>query len=371
MVDARKAGFPKGKRSFYVTTQEALGVAETLEVELLNHGARAFGELSPVARKDAIEALQLLEPFEGASLFKAARHYADFLFAESKRAIGPTVKEALQRYLEAKRAEHKSGSLRKLSIYDIESKTRYLLAELGGRRLVDIDQAAMEEFLAKLVLSPRARENVRLKSSQFFNFCVQHKWITENPAARLAKKIETKDVEILGIEAVEKLLRTGLASPHAASIMPYVCVSLFAGLRPGEAQKLRWEQIHIATGQIEVLKYTSKIKETRFVTLEPLLTEWLLPYRKAHGRIVGTNFTKHWKAVRQTAGYNKESNPWPIDVLRHTFGTYWLAIHQDRPRLGEEMGNSVEVIKRFYRRAIARQTAEAFWKLRPFLNRQI
>src|SRR5260221_1878112 len=119
MVDARKAGFPKGKRTFYETEEQAIGVAEVLEVELLNHGARAFAELSPLQRKDAVEALQILEPMEGATLFKAARHYADFLAAEAKRATGPTVKEALARYLEAKRAEHKAGILRKLSIYDL------------------------------------------------------------------------------------------------------------------------------------------------------------------------------------------------------------------------------------------------------------
>jgi hypothetical protein len=69
MVDTRKAGFPKGKRSFYETEKQAKGVAEVLEVELLNHGARAFAELSPLQRKDAIEALQVLEPFKDATLF--------------------------------------------------------------------------------------------------------------------------------------------------------------------------------------------------------------------------------------------------------------------------------------------------------------
>jgi integrase len=368
MVDARKAGFPKAKRSFFQTLEEALGVAGVLEIELLNHGARAFAELNPLQRKDAIEALVVLEPFEHATLFKAAKHYADFLASEAKRATGPTLKEALTRYLEAKRAEHKAGTLRKLSIYDIESKTRYLLVELGERRLREIDQTVVEEFLGKLTLSPRARENVRLKSSQFFNFCVRRKWITENPAADLAKKIQTEDVEILGVEAAEELLHTALTGSHAASVIPYLCLSLFAGLRPGEAQQLKWEQVHFATGQIEVLKSTSKTKETRFVTLSSILTEWLLPFSKHRGPITGSNFTKHWKAVRQSTGYNPESNPWHVDILRHTFASYWLAIHQDRARLAEEMGNSADVIKRFYKRAISRQSAEAFWKLEPVLQ---
>jgi integrase len=368
MVDARKAGFPKGKRSFYETEKQAIGVAEVLEVELLNHGARAFAELSPLQRKDAIEALLVLAPFPGTTLFKAARHYADFLAGEARRATGPTLKEALARYLEAKRAEHEAGMLRKLSIYDLESKTRYLLVELGDRRLGEIDQTMVEEFLGKLTLSPRARENVRLKSSQFFNFCVTRKWIAENPASGLGKKIEMKDVEILSVEAAETLLRTALASEQAASVLPYLAVSLFAGLRPGEAQQLNWEQVHFATEQIEVLKSTSKTKETRFVTLSSTLAEWLFPFREPKGPITGANFTKDWVSVRRAAGYSQESAPWPIDVLRHTFGSYWLAIHQDRAHLAEEMGNSVDVIKRFYKRAIPRQNAEAFWKLQPVLQ---
>ena len=363
MVDARRVGFPNSKRSFHETEQEATVVAETLELELLNHGARAFADLSPSQRKDAIEALQILNRLDGATLVKAALHYENFLIAEAKRATGPTVKMALESFLEAKRAEVKAGLLRKLTIYDLESKTRYLLVELGESRLGDIDQTKFEEFLAKLTLSPRARENVRLKSSQFFNFCLPRKWIAENPAARLARKIETSDVEILSPEAAETLLRAALVSPHAENILPYICVSLFAGLRPGEAQQLDWRQIHFTTGQIEVLKSTSKTKETRFVTLAPILAEWLLPYRKPEGKIIGANFVKDWKAVRQSAGYDEKSKPWPIDVLRHTFGSYWLAIHQDRARLGEEMGNTVEVIKRFYKRAIPRQSADIFWRL--------
>jgi hypothetical protein len=51
--------------------------------------------------------------------------------------------------------------------------------------------------------------------------------------------------------------------------------------------------------------------------------------------------------------------------MRHSFGSYWLAIHADRPHLAELMGNSVDVIKKHYRRAIPRTEAEKFWQIRP------
>ena len=69
------------------------------------------------------------------------------------------------------------------------------------------------------------------------------------------------------------------------------------------------------------------------------------------------------KAGYQVSG--KKGKLWPKDVLRHTFGTYWLALHQDRARLGEQMGNTVQIIKKHYKRAVPKLEADKFWALRP------
>jgi integrase/recombinase XerD len=368
MVDARRVGFPESKRTFYSSLEEASAVAERLEIELRNHGAAGFGEQSALERRDAIQARRILARFPEATLAEAAECLAQALEAKAKAAAGPLVKDALESFLETKRTDYKTGVLRKLSLYDLESKTRHLLVELGDQPLPRVDIATMEEFLGRLNLSPRARENVRSKCSQFFNYCLRRKLITENPAAGLGKKIEAHDVEILSVEAAENLLRTAERSPYAANVMPYLCVSLFAGLRPGEAQQLKWEQIHFETKQIEVLRHTTKTKQTRYVEVSELLIEWLLPYRKARGPIVGKHFTNEWRAVRQNAGYDQGSNRWVADILRHSFASYWLPIHQHRGQLAEEMGNSIQMIKRHYRRAIPRGQAEAFWQIRPTLE---
>jgi integrase len=365
MVDSRRVGFRESKRSFYPTVEEAIRSAETLEIELLNHGRSAFGELSALERKDAREALQILAEFSGATLLAAAQAYARSRRAEREAASVPSLKDALSLYLASKRAQHASGTFATLSLYDLESKTRHLLVELGERRLSEIDEGTMEEFLSSLSLSPRTRENVRLKSSQFFNFCLRRKWITANPATGLGRKIERKEVEILSVEEARALFARAYSSPAAHAIVPYLAVSLFAGLRPGEAAQLKWEQIHFETGQIEVLRSTSKTRETRFVTLEPILAEWLLPFRCVSGPITQMGFKRDWRTWRKSAGYNPKTNPWPVDVLRHTFGSYWLAVHQDRAHLAEVMGNSVNIIKRYYRRAIPLGKAEAFWQLSP------
>jgi integrase len=71
--------------------------------------------------------------------------------------------------------------------------------------------------------------------------------------------------------------------------------------------------------------------------------------------------------VRSAAGYapNGDGTKWTVDILRHTYASYWLATHQNRAQLAELMGNSVEVIRKFYRQPILKSDTKKFWALRP------
>ena len=152
-------------------------------------------------------------------------------------------------------------------------------------------------------------------------------------------------------------------------MVPYVAVCLFAGLRPGETEQLRWEQIDFDTGFIQVLGETSKTRQGRYAKMEPCLIEWLKPYRQAAGKIIGPrSFRRAWESVKAAAGYvtrGRGSEPWVPDVMRHSFASYWLAVHQDRAKLAELMGNSVDVIRSFYRVPALETVAQKFWELKP------
>jgi integrase len=144
---------------------------------------------------------------------------------------------------------------------------------------------------------------------------------------------------------------------------------MFAGLRPGEADGLRWERIDFEALHIEVLAETSKTRETRYVPMEPLCVEWLAKYRKPSGLLRATpDFWPKWSQVRADAGFALLGEPgdaWITDILRHTLGSYWLAIFENRHQLAEILGNSVETIKAHYRKAIPKHIAKAFWSLTP------
>jgi len=364
MVDSRKTGF-NGRRTFYATEVEALAEAEQIARDKENHGAFAFMELDAEQRKDAGEAIGILAEFDRTSLVDAARHYADYLRVKEENESARNVENCIEAYLEAKRADLSRGDIAKLTLEELESKMRIVRRAFAGKKITEIDEVAVESFLKSLPHKPRGKANIRTKFSQLLNFCRRQKWISANPADSVKVAVKGHRIEILAVGQAEALLRAAEGFHRAQSVVPYICCCLFAGLRPHEAAQLFWEKIHFETGEIEVLAATSKTREDRFVRMEPMLIEWLLPYRKACGPIVGSNFTKDFKAVRKDAGFGTGQNKWAKDVLRHCYGSYWLPVHKDRAHLAELMGNSLAVIKSSYKRAFPVGQAEAFWALSP------
>lgn len=193
------------------------------------------------------------------------------------------------------------------------------------------------------------------------------KCIAANPVDEIQIIVPRAEVPVLRIDQTEALLRAGEAFKNSASVVPYLAIGLYAGLRPTEAELLCWERIDFAAKQIKVLGSTSKTRETRYVHMEETLIAWLLAYRKRSGLIIGSNLDKDLKAVKAKAGFGSGEGrePWAPDVMRHSYASHWLPIYKDRAHLAEEMGNSVEVIRKNYRRAIPEEIARKYWALRP------
>lgn len=226
----------------------------------------------------------------------------------------------------------------------------------------EITASSYETWLTEANYSPRSMAGIKSVHSEFFKWCMRpgREWIQTNPCLFMRVKHEAREVEILTPEIAEKLLKAGKGSPWQAQAVPYLLVSLFAGLRPTEAERLNWEDIDFETKEIRVAARKG-FKETRYVPMSDDLAAGPLEF-KGKDQIIGVNWEKNFKSVKRFAGFD-ETNRFPTDCLRHSFASYWLALHNDRPRLAEIMGNSVDVIKEHYRKAVPRGTAEAFWKL--------
>jgi hypothetical protein len=160
---------------------DAMAVAERIAHQRKNEGAASFAELSPSERRDAAEALALLDG-EG-TLLDAARLYVRESERQREGAIVPTINEAITVYLAAKRAEYDKGEFSRLSLSDVTSKLNPVRQALGDVKVTSLTEAVVADFINGLKLKPAGRVNVRTKLSQLLRYCMRRGWLTANPAA--------------------------------------------------------------------------------------------------------------------------------------------------------------------------------------------
>lgn len=361
MVDAR----PHGKREYFEKVADAKTRADQLGTERLNRGTEALS-FSTENRIMALECMEKLRPFEK-TLRDAVVHYVAWLATDEARRKSFLVSECVDQYIVAREADLNRGEISKLSFYEIRERTKKVGEAIGGLHIAAVTSDTVKTYLDSIPFSAQTRINIRLRMSKFFNFCKSKGWIDRNPCEGVVIKSKRTDTKILTVDEAKHLLAKAKKSEFKSVAVPYVAVCLFAGLRPGEAEQLDWKHVHFDTETIEVLGHTSKTRDSRFVKMEANLVKWLKPYAKESGRIVGVNFRPKFETVKRAAGYdptNKESK-WVMDVMRHSYASYWLAVHKNRAELAELMGNSVEIIRAHYRRPILSVMAEKYWSLTP------
>ena len=146
-------------------------------------------------------------------------------------------------------------------------------------------------------------------------------------------------------------------------MVPYLVLGLFAGLRPEEAQKMRWEWIEPldekGIGQVKVPAEISKISESRYAELSQTGWDILKPYMKQDGPIGWSR--RAFRRIREKTGL--VGMAWVADCIRHTYASNWLAVHKERAHLAEIMGNSPAIIRKHYKRAIPVNDAEAYFQI--------
>jgi integrase len=183
------------------------------------------------------------------------------------------------------------------------------------------------------------------------------------------------------VEEAKALMKAASVDLHADKMVPYFAVCLFAGLRPSEATRLDWSRIRFEDERIEILKATTKTRRRRWAKIEPNGLEWLRPFARPSGLIVGGIADVTWKRrfnrIRIEAGLRpdpdaedaetapKASVLWGQDVMRHSFASYWLAVNKNAPELAEIMGNTVPIIRKHYENTVLESVAKGFWEIVP------
>ena len=319
---------------------------------------RAVELLRPTGASLELAASTFAKCFEllgGDNLLEAARHFAKFNPAKIEQRL---VAEVIADLLAVKAADGCSA--------DYRTDLRQRLKRFADRFAVDISTvttADAQMFLDGLKLGKQSRKNFRTVLGTLFSFAEARGYLLKgsNPVfdtEEVKVKSNGGSIAIFTPDEIEKLLKA--AQP---SLIPFLAVGAFAGLRTAEIERLDWRDIDLARGFVHVGEAMAKTASRRLVPISENLAAWLAPYAGQTGKVwpgTSNRLQKDRAACVKAAGV-----AWKDNALRHSFVSYRLAEIQNAAQVALEAGNSPAVVFRHYRELVQPSDAQAWFAVTP------
>ena len=342
----------KWERKFFETKCEAEGYKHLKEIELLNQGKEGAtfpSSLRVMAQRES----ERLKAY-GKTLTDATDFYIGHLKA---RAGSVLVGKAIEELIKNRR----SSGASKRYCNDLRLRLGRLDKPFENRTIAELTTHELDEWLENLNVAPTTRNTFRRDARTLFSFAFTRGYCSDNAATRTRKAKEIpQEIRILTVAECQQLL--GAAD---SDMLPFFAIGAFAGLRRSEIEQLTWEQVDFQSRLIEVKARQAKTARRRLVNIEANLCDWLQPYAAESGAICPTNFRKRFDDVRKKAGLLEV---WQDNILRHSYGSYYLGVNKDVAALALQMGNSPAVIFKHYRNLVKPDDATRYWKIRPVLT---
>lgn len=353
-----------GKRQqIYRRTRELANA----EAKVRRDNYKLYGEqkrdMSPGEADDAAEALILLKPFE-VSLREAARYYVR---QHDLKAKAPTLREAFKHSIKAK-----ENILRPRSLKTLNQWLKCLPIELLDTNLVELEPLEITNALIDITSGLTRRESGLRVISSVIGDQLKLGTISQNPCRRVFLGIPKKEEEPVIYEVAE--LKTLLSACKnypdgpdrncAVCVVPFAFLA-FAGVRPAELERLRWEEVSLENKNIRIGDAVSKTRKSRNIRLNPTLISWIetIPEVDRKGKVVPPRWIARAGRVRRETKLNA---PKYQDALRHSYGSYKFAIDPNMDLLRADMGHSrKETFFNFYAKAVTPTAAKHYWEILP------
>lgn len=325
------------------------GVAYRNAVEAL----RPFQISVDLAAKEYAEGLHLLAG--RASILEAVRHFARTCpVVTVERTVTDVVEELIT-------TRERDGSNPR-HVADLASRLRRFAASMSCP-IANVTPARIQDFLLSLGLAPRTANNFRTSISNLLSFAKLRRYVApdSDPLGEVPEMKEP-DREV-GIYTPAELQRMiGFVSP---GFLPYLVTGAFAGLRQSELERLDWADI--GEKYIRVRVGERRTKSTRIVEIQPNLRAWLETLRKSSGPLVPfANVGNQLTRLAKKSGVSQSHNG-----LRHSYGSYRLALLQDAAKVSFEMGNSPKMVFEHYREIVTPEQAARWFGITPPIGEAI
>lgn len=360
----------KRVRKYFETREAAETFTEAEQIRRENLGKRAT-HIDGALAEDALRASDILKTtpytlldaarFVGHAHSKLEPHSVrmdDAINAhvtaieQRKRSI--TVNKLVEEFIENRRAKGKS----KIYIRDLTTRLRRFKALMGDRIIAEITSADVDHWIQSLNVGPQTQNNFRAVLSAMWTFAVRRGYAAGNVIQLVDKTSVVRDhVPTFSVEQLTSLF--AVAPPD---YVPVLAIGAFAGLRPEEINKLRWEDLDFQERTIRVNASAAKTRKKRFAEISDNLLTWLQPYAGRTGSVAPRNLQKLRRATMKAANIGK----WPPDVLRHSFASAHYAFHRDPARTAVIMGHRDQnMLLTHYRDLMRPSEAAKYWQIAP------
>ena len=322
------------------------------QIEMIDQNNKrvAVYDLTDKQRIDIITALDKLP--KHSSLSQAV----DFYLQHTQPTGGSfTVTQVLEEYLEAKTKANR----REQTLKGIRGRIGRFARQFGDVPVHQISTHDVEQWMDGYGYRKVSRLNYRTAFVGFFNYALKQEYISQNPASKIERPIlDEKIPEILSPTETQRLMF--VTQENYPDMVPYFALSLFAGLRPNEANNLDWRNVNLKSKLITVRPEVAKKRRQRLVDISGNLLEWLVPYKRDSGTI-------HFSRISFDGARKKaQVIPWVNDILRHSYASYYLAKHQDAAKTALQMGHiRTDVLFNHYRELVTLEDAEIYWNIKP------
>ena len=352
--------FGKRRRKSFTELAEAEKYAEDMRAErremaIIQKNERrnrhvTLANLTDTQRAEIVQAYDLLGTNRG--LLDAVRFFVDHSGPDNGGATLETVFDA---YMESKRKKN----MRERSVKNVEARLRSFVYENRDRPAHSVTTADIEAHIDMRGGTWATRETYRVAFNGLFGWAVKRRYIKSNPAAIIERGERDEAKPGVHTAAQVKAILTTAEQLHPEMI-PYFAIGYFAGLRPeNELTGLDWSNIDLKERLIYVDPATAKKRRERYVKVSDNLAAWLTGFPQSGGKVFFSR--RYYRAIREVAKVK-----WSHDVMRHSYGTYHLAHHENKELTAKEMGHSdIDVLMRHYQRPVKPKDASAYWKIKP------
>jgi len=363
-------------RENFKTLEEAIGRRAELDIEAANIVTTTATRMKATRLTD--EQIKSAESVFARIGDHSLDDIADFFLKNYREPVRQTtVTAAFNLFI----ADRKRQNRRPDTLRNLNGRVGMFSRLHGIKNVSEVTFDDCRDFVFRDGTSARNQINDRLAVSNFLNWCVRRQFATTNHMEAVDKPgVDAREPQVLGSADCRKLLAAA-RDYNDGVLLPYVVVSLFAGLRPAEIGRLTWDRVDLKEGTITLDGSMAKTRQRRIVKLAENAVEWLLPVAPKHPAFVPAAFQRHFGRVKHAAGFNgpnggkdengKELRPWVQDYMRHTAISMYLAKHKHEGEAATWAGNSPNVIHRHYKGLVKDNEATEFWNLTPQALRSV